>query len=411
MHKIMSDAFSLVAILLGTVLAYSLIAGRLKDSMLTPPMIFLIVGLLVSPMALGVVHFQENRELIVIYAELALSIALFSDAATVDFGTVRKNRLPLRLLFIGLPLSIGLGTILSLIVFAGLSLGEAGLIGAILAPTDAALGQAILHNRLVPERIRQALDVESGLNDGGSIPFFALFLILAQEEAGHITASTWLVFSMEQIGFGIIIGAIIGFVGAALINMSIQRGGMSPKRRPLALIVLALLSFFVADIIGGSGFISAYVAGLAVAAYRANITEELVEYAEVEGEALSLGVFFILGLAFAYLIPDITWLIVAYAILSLTAVRMLPVWLSLMGTGTSTRDRLFMGWFGPRGLASIVLAIIAIGRYESIPGMGTVVTTVLLTVVLSVFAHGISAAPLAKRTYSIEQGGRTQNRR
>ncbi len=399
----MSETFALVTVLLGTLLAYSLIAGRLRDSVLTPPMLFFAAGLLVSPVALGVVHFQENRELIVIYAELALSLALFSDAAMVDFGTVRRNRLPVRLLFIGLPLSIGLGTILSLIVLTGLSLAEAGLIGAILAPTDAALGQAILHNKLVPQRIREALDVESGLNDGGSIPFFALFIILAQEEAGQISATTWILFSVEQIGLGIIIGAFVGVVGAVLINRSIRREWMSSKRRPLALIVLALLSFFVADIVGGSGFISAYIAGLAVAAYRANITEEQVEYAEVQGEALSLGVFFILGPAFAYLAPNITWSIVLYALLSLSLVRMLPVWVSLLGTRLRIKDKLFMGWFGPRGLASIVLVIIAIGRYESIPGMSVVVTAGLLTVVISVFAHGISAAPLAKRAYSVQK--------
>lgn len=396
----MSESFVLVTILLGTLLAYSLVAGRIKDSILTPPMIFLIIGLLVSPMALGVLHFQENRELIVIYAELALSIALFSDAASVNFKTVRRNRLPVRLLLLGLPLSIFLGTVFALVVFTNLSFGEAGLIGAILAPTDAALGQAILHNKRVPDRIREALDVESGLNDGGSIPFFALFISLAQEEAGQISLGQWVVFSIEQIGLGILVGVAIGFVGATLINWSIQRDWMNPRRRPIALIVLALVSFFTADMVGGSGFIAAYIAGLTVAAYRARITEELIEYAEVEGEALSLGVFFILGLVFTYLMPNLTWLIVIYAILSLTLVRMLPVWISLIGTKLKAKDKLFMGWFGPRGLASVVLVIIALGRYESIPGMLTVVTVGLLTVVLSVFAHGISAAPLVKRFYS-----------
>ena len=198
-------------------------------------------------MALGVLHFQENRELIVIYAELALSIALFSDAASVNFKTVRRNRLPVRLLFLGLPLSIFLGTVLALVVFTNLSFGEAGLIGAILAPTDAALGQAILHNKHVPDRIREALDVESGLNDGGSIPFFALFISLAQEEAGQISLGQWVIFSIEQIGFGILVGVVIGFVGATLINWSIHRDWMNPRRRPIALIVLALISFFTAD--------------------------------------------------------------------------------------------------------------------------------------------------------------------
>jgi NhaP-type Na+/H+ or K+/H+ antiporter len=399
----MAETFTLIAVLLSALLLYSLIANKLKGSIITPPMIFLVIGLVVSPIALGVLDFEENRELILLYAEIALVIALFSDAATVDFKSLRKNRWPALLLTIGLPLTIGLGMVLALVTFAGLTLGEAGLIGAILAPTDAALGQAILHNEHVPARIRQTLDVESGLNDGGAVPFFALFLLLAQVEGGQIPASEWIIFTIEQIGFGIVVGLIVGFVGATLINSSMRKGWISPRRRPIALVCLALIAFFLADIVGGSGFIAAYIGGLAVAAYRGDITEELIEYTGVEGEALSLGVFFILGLIFASFVDNITWLIVIYAILSLTIARILPVWVSLIRTKLSSKDKLFIGWFGPRGLASIVLVIIALSEAESIPGLAVVVTVVLVTVVISVFAHGITAAPIARRLYSNQE--------
>jgi NhaP-type Na+/H+ or K+/H+ antiporter len=396
----MAETFTLITILLSGLLLYSLVAKKLKGSIITPPMIFLIIGLVVSPIVFGYLNFEENKELILLYAEIALVIALFSDAATVDFKTLRKNRWPALLLLIGLPLTIGLGMVLALVTFVDLSLGEAGLIGAILAPTDAALGQAILHNERVPARIRQTLDVESGLNDGGAVPFFALFLLLAEVEGGQLSTTDWLIFSVQQIGFGIVVGLIVGFVGATLINRSMRKGWISPRRRPIALVCLALIAFFLATSTSGSGFIAAYIGGLAVAIYRGDITEELIEFTGVEGEALSLGVFFILGLAFASIIENITWLIIIYAILSLTVIRILPVWISLIRTKLSSKDKLFIGWFGPRGLASIVLVIIAIAEAESIPGMAVVVTIVLVTVVISVFAHGITAAPLAKRLYS-----------
>jgi NhaP-type Na+/H+ or K+/H+ antiporter len=230
-----------------------------------------------------------------------------------------------------------------------------------------------------------------------------LFLLLAQVEGGQIPASEWIIFTIEQIGFGIVVGLIVGFVGATLINSSMRKGWISPRRRPIALVCLALIAFFLADIVGGSGFIAAYIGGLAVAAYRGDITEELIEYTGVEGEALSLGVFFILGLIFASFVDNITWLIVIYAILSLTIARILPVWVSLIRTKLSSKDKLFIGWFGPRGLASIVLVIIALSEAESIPGLAVVVTVVLVTVVISVFAHGITAAPIARRLYSNQE--------
>jgi len=360
-------------------------------------MLFLVVGLLVSPLVLNALDFNDNQALILLYAEIALAITLFTDSASVDFQKVRKNRLPARLLLIGLPLTIALGTFVALVSFTGLSIGEAGLIGAILAPTDASLGQAIIQNKHVPERIREALDVESGLNDGGSVPFFALFLVMAQVEAGQVTFSSWADFAIEQIGFGVVVGLVIGFVGARLLRISIKKELMPPRLRPIALISLALIAFFVADAVGGSGFIAAYVAGLVIAASRLKLTQELVEFAGSQGEVLDLGVFFILGIMFATVFPAITWMIVIYAILSLTLIRILPVWISLVRSRLREKDKLFIGWFGPRGLASIVLVMIALQQSENIHGIATVLAVVMVTVLISVFAHGVTAAPLARR--------------
>jgi len=393
----LTNPLDIILILFGTILFYSLISSRINESIITPPMIFVVVGLLVSPLALGFIDFKSNENFILIYAEIALAITLFTDAASVDFKSVRKNRLPVRLLLIGLPLTIGLGTIAALATFTNLSLGEAGLIGAILAPTDASLGQAIVKNKHVPERIREALDVESGLNDGGAVPFFALFLVLAQAEGGQISLSGWATFAIEQIGFGIIIGAIVGFLGAYLLNKSIQKDWVSARLRPIALIALALVAYFVATVAGGSGFIAAYVAGLTVAAYKAKVTDELIEFAGAEGEVLNLGVFFILGLLVALVLPAFTWLVVVFAILSLTIVRILPVAISLIGSKLKAKDVLFIGWFGPRGLASIVLVIIAFQEAPDISHIATVVAVVMVTVLISVFAHGVTAAPMARR--------------
>jgi NhaP-type Na+/H+ or K+/H+ antiporter len=376
------------------IFAYSLISHRIEGSMVTAPMIFVAIGLLVSPEGLDILSLGANNELILAFAELALVLILFSDAARINFKSLKENRnFPSRLLLIGLPLTIFLGAVTAILCFTNLALPEAALIGAILAPTDAGLGQVIVNSPKVPARIREALNVESGLNDGGAIPFFAFFLVLAEAEKDNIPASQWILFAIEQIGLGILVGLVIGIVGGYLVHKAHEKGLMTGRFQWIGFLALAVISYVVATAVGGSGFIAAFVGGFATTLTGRGVGESMIEFTSTEGEIFSLGVFFVFGVIVASLIPGITPLVIFYAVLSLTIIRMLPVAVSFIKSGLRSETVLFMGWFGPRGLASIVLLLITLNDAPDIPGLPIIAVVVSTTVLISVFAHGISANP------------------
>ena len=376
------------------IFAYSLISHRIEGSMVTAPMIFVAIGLLVSPEGLDILSLGADNEIILAFAELALVLILFSDAARIDFRSLKANRsYPSRLLLIGLPLTIFLGAVIAILCFTDLALPEAALIGAILAPTDAGLGQVIVNSPKVPARIREALNVESGLNDGGAIPFFALFLVLAEAEKANIPASQWILFAIEQIGLGILVGLVIGLFGGYLVQKAKEKGLMTGKFQWIGFLALAVISYVVATVVGGSGFIAAFVGGFATTLTGRGVGESMIEFTSTEGEIFSLAVFFVFGVIAASLIPGITPLVILYAVLSLTLIRILPVAVSFVKSGLRSETILFMGWFGPRGLASIVLLLITLNEAPDIPGLPTIAVVVNTTVLISVFAHGISANP------------------
>jgi sodium/hydrogen antiporter len=394
----------LSAILIGIIVfslvifVYSLLSHRIEESLVTAPMIFVAIGLLVSPDGLDIISAGANNELVLIFAEIALVLILFSDAARIDFKALKGNRsYPTRLLVIGLPLTIFTGAITAIMLFTNIALPEAALIGAILAPTDAGLGQVIVNSPKVPARIRQALNVESGLNDGGAIPFFAFFLVLADAEKNNIPAAQWIVFALEQIGFGILVGVIVGLVGGYFVNMAIEKGMMRGRFRWIGFLALAVISFVAADALGGSGFIAAFVGGIATTISGKHVGESIIEFTATGGEIFSLGVFFIFGIIAASLLTGVTWVVLLYAILSLTLIRLFPVAISLLKTRLDPESVLFIGWFGPRGLASIVLLFITLNDAPGIPGIQTIAVVVCTTVLISVFAHGLSANPAINR--------------
>ena len=374
--------------------AYSLMSHRIESSMITAPMIFVAIGMLVSPEGFDIIPLGAENELILVFAEIALVLILFSDAARIDISTLKGNRnFPSRLLGIGLPLTIFLGAVIAILFFTDLSLPEAALIGVILAPTDAGLGQVIVNSPKVPARIRQALNVESGLNDGGAIPFFAFFLVISAAEEAHIPASQWVVFAFEQIGYGVLVGLIVGLAGAYLVNKAIDKGLMRGRFQWIGFLALAVISYVVAIAIGGSGFIAAFVGGFATTLTGRGVGDSIIEFTSTWGEVFSLVVFFVFGMIAASLLSGITTAIIVYAVLSLTLIRILPVAVSLIKTGLKPNSILFMGWFGPRGLASIVLLLITLNEAPDLPGLQTIAVAVTITVLISVFAHGISANP------------------
>ena len=294
-----------------------------------------------------------------------------------------------------MPITIALGTVIAVLVFTNLTFCEAAIVGAVLAPTDAALGQAVVSNPRVPVRVRQALNVEAGLNDGLSVPFLALFLTLAVAEEELQPVSYWIRFALEQVGLGILIGVGVGLVGGWLVSWASKREWMSGSFRRLALLALAIIAWALADQIGGNGFIAAFVGGLAIGPTVESVGEQLIHFTEAEGQLLNLSVFFIFGVLLDGLFQSLSWEVAVYALLSLTVIRMLPVALALLGRHLRGVSVLFMGWFGPRGLASIVLGLVVVTETPLLDGRDEIGVVVALTVLLSVLLHGVTAAPLS----------------
>jgi|Tabmets5t2r1_1033131.scaffolds.fasta_scaffold02346_2 NhaP-type Na+/H+ or K+/H+ antiporter len=381
--------------------AYALLSRRVEGTVVTGPMVFVAAGLICG--WTGLAEFGSaagggdggaSREVVVLVAELALVLLLFTDAARIDPRALRGNPLPARLLGIGLPLTVGLGALLGLLVLTDLEPWECAIVAAVLAPTDAALGQALVSSPAVPERVRQALNVESGLNDGGSVPFLMLFIALAASEEG--LEGGWLPFTAEQIGFGALIGVAAGALGGLALLRAAQRGWATTVYERLGLAAVALIAFVAADEVGGNGFIAAFVAGGAAGMTAGPLRNHMIDFAEEEGELLKIAVFFIFGAFAAEVLAGATWQMLAYAVLSLTVIRMLPVAIALAGQGLGTRTIAFMGWFGPRGLASVILALVVIEEQPLLAGIEEIFLVMTVTVLASVVAHGVTAAPLTR---------------
>ena len=385
------------------VFCFALCSRRLEGTVITAPMVFVSAGLVAG--WAGLVDFgdavhggtgsEPSHEVVLVVAELALVLLLFTDAARIDVRALRGNALPVRLLCIGLPLTIALGTVVAVALLADLEIWECAIVAAVLAPTDAALGQAVVSNRALPLRIRQGLNVESGLNDGGSVPFLTLFIGLAAAEEG--LDGGWLRFAFEQIGYGTLIGVAAGVVGGVALRRASAREWTVPLFEKLALAALAVITFVAADEVGGNGFIAAFVGGGAAGMAAGPVTVRALDLAEEDGELLNLAVFCIFGVFASHALDDASWQVLAYAVLSLTLIRMLPVAVSVIGLGLRPATIGFLGWFGPRGLASIILALVVVEDAPALEGIEQIFVVMTVTVLLSVFAHGITAAPLSRR--------------
>ncbi len=397
--------FALVAAFL---LAFGLISGRLAKTVITPPMVFVTFGLLVGPVFLGVIHLDIGGPVVHALAEATLVLVLFTDASRIDLNVLRKHyHLPLRLLAIGMPLTIVLGALAAGVLFGVLRFWEAAAVGAILAPTDAALGQAVVASKQVPVRIRQALNVESGLNDGIALPVVMVLASLASATGPSESLTFWVRYAAMQVILGPLAGIAIGYWGGKLVVRCSRSGWMDHTFQQLSALALSFLAFAGAELLGGNGFIAAFTAGLTLGNCARQICGCLFEFAEAEGQFLTLLAFLAFGAADTWpALPDIDGTLILYAVLSLTVVRMLPVALSLFGSGLHAPSYLFLGWFGPRGLASILFVFVVLERAR-MEAAERIFQIVVVTVLLSVFAHGLTAVPGAARYARYIKGRKT----
>jgi len=397
------DVTGILAITLALI-AFGLISRKIEGSILTGPILFSAFGLIAGPAAFGLIPLQISNEGLHLLAEVTLILVLFSDAANIDLAQLRRDHnLPVRMLLIGMPLTIALGAMVAFLFFDGLGPWEAALLAAILAPTDAALGQAVVSNRLVPVRIRQALNVESGLNDGVALPFILLFAAFASAMHAETNAAEWLVFGAKQVVFGPLAGIAIGYVGAKLVSSCYRRQWMSESAEGMIALGLAFGAFALAEVVHGNGFIAAFVGGLTFGNTLKQKCKFLYEFAEPEGQILILLTFTAFGAA---MIPQamgaVTIMHIVFGILVLTVLRMLPIQLSLIGTGIKPVTSVFLGWFGPRGLASILFVLLILEEAE-LANESTLFAAVIVTVTLSVVLHGMTAGPAARWYGSMSQ--------
>jgi sodium/hydrogen antiporter len=385
-----------LGVLAAVVLAYSLVSRRAERANISAPIAFLGAGFLLGPVGLDAIEASLRDGAGLVVAEVALVVVLFADAARLDLRRLRRNAaLPARLLGIGMPLTIALGAAAGAALLGGLEFWETAIVATVLAPTDAALGQAVVSSKEVPVRIRHALDVEAGLNDGLSIPFLALFVALAADQAG-VQASDWLAFAAEQVGYGALTGIAVGAAGSWLVDRAARREWIGGVFESLAFLSLAVLAWALAGELGGNGFIAAFVAGLSASRVTERSGPRALEFTEGEGQLLSLSVFFLLGVAAEDFLEPLDWEIALYGVLSLTAIRMLAVAIASLGSGLRPSSIAFLGWFGSRGLASIILALSVVGEEPRLPGLEIILAAMTFTVCLSVIAHGVTARPLAR---------------
>ena len=383
-----------IAVLFAFVFVYGLVSGRARTVPIGGPVVFTAFGLACGPAGLGILKLELGDEDLRLLAEFTLALVLFTDAATANLVVVRQNRSTIRrLLLVGLPLTILLGWAVGALLLRTLGVMELAILATMLAPTDAALGQAVVCNPAVPLWVREDLKVESGLNDGICVPVLLVLLAFAAQEAGLGSGIAVRLFA-EEIGVGAVVGGVLAFLGARAVRFAARRSWSSEVWRQFLVIGMALTCFATAQALGGSGFIACFVGGLVAGAVAKDQKQEYLLAAEGLGGVLGLLTWVVFGATVVGpALGHLTWEVMAYAVLSLTVVRMLPVYVALAGAGMRSDAKLFIGWFGPRGLASIVFAVVVVRA--NLPGRETLTFTVAWTVILSVLAHGLTASPLA----------------
>ncbi len=388
-----------VFIIASIVLVYGYFSKLLLRFNISGPMIFLLFGFLLSPLGFNLIEMHLEDEAVKIIAELALIVVLFTDSSTINLQSLKKNyKLPLRLLVIGLPLTILLSVYVGRVFFVDAPLLYIIVMALILAPTDAALGKAVVIDKDVPKEVREGINIESGLNDGIVFPLLMtlLFVITSHEELNP--NESWIAYLLEQIFYGGCIGALSGFSVAKGLDFALKKSWIQKSYENLTPLSLAILTYFVAEYFGGNGFIAVFVGGFFFGNYSEFLAQDKKSFLESEGEVLILISFLVFGLTFIPL-TLVYWTpkVFLYSLLSLTFLRMLPVFLSLIESGLSLKSKLFIGWFGPRGIASI-LYVMTVAQHVSADKIDNELFGVVsLTVFLSIILHGLSAKPLVRR--------------
>jgi sodium/hydrogen antiporter len=390
--------YPIFIIIASLILGYGLFSKLAEKSIITPPMVFVLVGLLASFFTFDTSKVGLHAPFVKVVAEITLVLVLFLDASTINLKKlIVERKLPIRLLLIGLPITMLLGILFAKPLFPEMNIWVVALMALILSPTDAALGLAVVTSKFVPEKIRQTINVESGLNDGIALPPILICVAALSVHDAHGTGfAYWGLFTLKQFVYGPVIGGLVGWIGGILVEKASKKEWMNTTFQQLISLSLAILAFTLAETVHGNGFIAAYFAGLLLGTITHSVRERIHEFGEAESQVLQLIIFLLFGMVLiplSYLHWD--WRAWVYAILSLSVIRILPVVLSLAGTNLSRGTKYFIGWFGPRGIASILYLLMVTIELGS-TGLERMISIIVLTVMLSIYLHGISANPLSR---------------
>lgn len=407
------ESYTLVFILVGTLLVAT-ISKRIRGTVITLPMTYTLFGLSVAILFSDFFVLQYGSPIIEIIAELTLVLMLATDSSRIKLkDLLNYHDLPMRMLIIALPLTFVMGTVVGAILFEGANIWILAIVAVMLAPIDSSLAESSVNNPKVPMRIRQTLNIEGGMDDGITLPFVMLFISLAISSENDIGASKFLIFTIQKIGLGVMVGAIMGYLSAQYISWGNKSGWMSSQFQKISWLALVLLTFGLAEAIGGNGFIAAFLFGI-ISGNTIDVQESnrLHQSAEVENTLLMMLTFMFYGAVMLYpALQHISFEFIIYAVLNLTLIRMLPVAISLIGSKLRLETIMYLGWFGPRGIASI-LYVYTVLRAEGIASQEKIFSVVMITIFFSVLAHGLSAVPLTnwygKRIAQLAQEGLAQ---
>lgn len=390
-----------IAIILTAVIAFAALSRKIEASIVTMPMFFTGFGWLIGQGGAELVSMSSEHQTVHLIAEITLILVLFSDASRVKIRDLARHvTLPARMLLVGMPLTIGAGTGVAYLVSPEAGWFVALLVAAILTPTDAALAQAVVSGDKAPARLRQCVNVESGLNDGLALPVVMVAAIAAVHMAGlsvEGAPKNLPLFALKQVTLGPVAGIVIGFAAARLLDLVIIKDLATKVYQGIYFLCTAFLCFVGAELIGGNGLIAAFVGGLTFGNTLKCSREFISEFMESEGQLLTMVTFLIFGAVMAPVgIEHASWKTLGLAIAFLTIVRLVPIWLSLTGTGLTPYEKFFLGWFGPRGLASILFALLILEKFP-VPNAEEILACVVLTVMMSIVIHGVTAVPLSAR--------------
>lgn len=377
------------------VLSYAVVSGLVKRWYVAPALIFTLLGVLLGSFGLGLVDAAESAHTFTVLAQLALTVILFNQASAFDVRKLfRRGEHMLRLLGVGIPVSFALGTATALALLPTLPMWEAVCLAVIVAPTEVALIEALLEDSRIPERVRHIMSHESGFYDGFALAALFAAIAAASQQADPAPAR-WVWFAIRTELVSMVVGIVVGLAGALIVSRSRRSRWMSDTWAQLATLALAVVCFSAGELLHASGFVTAFAGGLSYALVSTRRGEPAppTQVTDATAQLLEMLVFALLGAT--VVVPawrDTGWRVVVFAVVALFAVRVVAVLIALLGTELQFADRVFVGWFGPRGIGTLVLGLLVIERGE-LTQQTVIGQAVVVTVTLSLVLHSFSTPP------------------